>query len=399
MTLTLNGFLLLLLIAGHTELLVTFVNRIHGVPLSPRTLRHIRSVHHAMVPGFAILLVWRVGLESPGVLIGGRWSDLTRGWQVWCGISAIGFAGLVASALRWQLRPIPVNLVDQSAVLIDVARHIGHAPIGDGPHRRMIHFPGNQQLSLEVTRKTFRFDARTRLPFANGSRAAGVVAEFSILHVSDLHFTGVLQREFYDVVFDLAARQQCDIAVFTGDLIDEPSLLEWIPATIGRVKAPHGRFFVLGNHDWCCGDDKIRQALAEAGWINPDGVCQRIVIAGVRIELSGDERPWIGTEPVISSDDTAFRILLSHTPDNLALAMSNRVPLMLSGHNHGGQVVLPVIGPVYSPSIHGVRYASGDFLCGDTTLHVSRGVAGRYPLRWNCRPELTRLVVQFVDTE
>jgi predicted MPP superfamily phosphohydrolase len=67
---------------------------------------------------------------------------------------------------------------------------------------------------------------------------------------------------------------------------------------------------------------------------------------------------------------------------------------MLSGHNHGGQVILPVIGPVYAPSRYGVRYAGGCFWEPPTLLYVSRGVAGERALRWNCLPELTKLVLR-----
>jgi predicted MPP superfamily phosphohydrolase len=67
---------------------------------------------------------------------------------------------------------------------------------------------------------------------------------------------------------------------------------------------------------------------------------------------------------------------------------------MLSGHTHGGQVVLPVVGPVYSPSLHGVKYASGLFRYPECTLHVSRGLGSKDPLRWNCTPELTWLQIE-----
>ena len=90
----------------------------------------------------------------------------------------------------------------------------------------------------------------------------------------------------------------------------------------------------------------------------------------------------------------AFRFLLSHTPDNLSSARRDRVDLMLAGHTHGGQVRLPWIGPVYAPSRHGVKYASGTFWCDPTLLYVTRGIAGRHPWRWNCPPEVTQLTLR-----
>jgi predicted MPP superfamily phosphohydrolase len=89
-----------------------------------------------------------------------------------------------------------------------------------------------------------------------------------------------------------------------------------------------------------------------------------------------------------------FRILLSHTPDNYPWARANAVDLMLSGHNHGGQIRLPLFGAIHTPSSFGTKYAGGTFWEAPTLLHVSRGVSGRHPWRWNCLPELTRLVLR-----
>jgi len=73
--------------------------------------------------------------------------------------------------------------------------------------------------------------------------------------------------------------------------------------------------------------------------------------------------------------------------------------LMLSGHNHGGQVVLPVIGPVYSPSRFGVRYAGGTYHHRSLTMHVSRGLAAKDCLRWNCSPEVSLLHLEICRPE
>jgi predicted MPP superfamily phosphohydrolase len=67
---------------------------------------------------------------------------------------------------------------------------------------------------------------------------------------------------------------------------------------------------------------------------------------------------------------------------------------MLAGHNHGGQVRLPLVGPVFSPSLFGCRYASGVFWEPPTLLYVSRGISGQHPWRWRCPPELTKLILR-----
>ncbi len=67
---------------------------------------------------------------------------------------------------------------------------------------------------------------------------------------------------------------------------------------------------------------------------------------------------------------------------------------MLAGHTHGGQIRFPLVGAIFAPSRFGVRYACGVFHETPTVMHVSRGLSGLDPLRYNCAPELTKLVLR-----
>ena len=192
----------------------------------------------------------------------------------------------------------------------------------------------------------------------------------------------------------LAAEMRPDLIVFTGDLLDNLDLLPWLGATFGRLTAPLGCYYSLGNHDWFFGAEEIRQEFDRAGWINTAGRSTVLECRGHRLEIAGTELPWMGAHPAFTGGPDAFRILLSHTPDHFAWARAQGVDLMLSGHNHGGQIVFPVFGPIFAPSRHGVRYASGAFWADPTLLYVSRGVSGRHALRLNCPPELTQIVLQ-----
>ena len=217
----------------------------------------------------------------------------------------------------------------------------------------------------------------------------------TIAHLSDTHFRGPITVDYFRCAFDHVADMQADLVVFSGDLLDEPDLTEWLPATFGRLSAPLGCWFILGNHDWLVDDARIREAMTSMGWHDLSGRTQAFEHAGCRIEIAGDETPWMGVPPQFGSHDAVdLRLLLSHTPDNVGRAATQEVDVMLSGHNHGGQVCLPVIGPVYSPSRYGIRYAAGSFRQGATVLHVSRGISSERPLRWNCPPEITRIVLR-----
>ena len=122
-------------------------------------------------------------------------------------------------------------------------------------------------------------------------------------------------------------------------------------------------------------------------------------IGDSKIVLAGNELPWHGPAaemdyaPIHTFDGSNFRILLAHTPDQLGWARHFDVDLMLCGHTHGGQIRFPPLGAIFSPSKTGVKYDYGFFHKSPTSMHVSRGVSGQEPLRWNCPPEISLLIL------
>jgi len=96
--------------------------------------------------------------------------------------------------------------------------------------------------------------------------------------------------------------------------------------------------------------------------------------------------------------DEAVSILLSHTPDIIEPATAAGVDLMVAGHTHGGQIVLPFIGPPVVPSKFGAKYAWGLFNHSGTRLAVTRGVGMITPrIRFRCRPEVVLLTLRRDD--
>ena len=89
-----------------------------------------------------------------------------------------------------------------------------------------------------------------------------------------------------------------------------------------------------------------------------------------------------------------FRILLSHSPDLFYKAQGWAVDLMLAGHNHGGQIRLPLVGPVFMPSRYSRRFDRSFFRQNGTLMHVSDGVGGKHPVRYGCPPEVSRMVLR-----
>jgi predicted MPP superfamily phosphohydrolase len=131
-----------------------------------------------------------------------------------------------------------------------------------------------------------------------------------------------------------------------------------------------------------------------AGWVDLGGRALDRSLRGVPATLIGNEHPWFKRPRLNPDCEGRFRLLLSHSPDQIWWARRHNVTLMLAGHTHGGQGRLPLLGPLLSPSFHGSRYASGSFFKPPTTLHVSRGLSGTHLLRINCRPELSLLTLR-----
>jgi uncharacterized protein len=267
-------------------------------------------------------------------------------------------------------------------------------PAADGEcvNHVLTRLPLNEFLRPEVSEWTLEVP---RLPPAlDGLR---------IVHVSDVHLTGRVGKAYFREVVRISNELQPDLTAVTGDLVDNPACLDWLPDTLGRLTARHGVYFILGNHDLRIGDpERVRRPLRECGLVDLGGREQQIEIGGHPVLLAGNERPWFdgrvraGTHQSHGADDRCvqartLRIALAHCPDQLPWARRWDADLMLAGHTHGGQIRIPPLGAIFSPTRHGVKYASGVFYAPPTILHVSRGISGDTPVRWNCPPEITCL--------
>lgn len=398
--------ILFLLSAGFAKLSTAMLNRFLAIPRSRAVTILVEIIQLLSLPLYPLLLLFSLG-ERAAELGQFHWRSLTLWESGLVSLGCIGFVFLVRSTLVFQLyRPPECEIASESRT-VDFRKENARGAsdvqdsqqsqtwqqtlVGPKPMRRIALLPGNQQFSLEVSTKTYLLP---RLPSGWDG--------FSILHLADTHFRGGVKREYFERVCAEADALKPDLIVFTGDLLDDPAVLDWVEGTYGRLRAPFGQYFILGNHDWQLESEAIRREFQQHGWIDLSSRCieLRSPTSGAPLVLAGDETPWMGTHPDLSQvDRELFRILLSHTPDNIPWATQQGIDLMLAGHTHGGQIRLPLLGPVYSPSRFGCRYASGVFWREPTLLYVSRGISGREPIRYNCVPELTKLVLKSGKSE
>ncbi len=383
--------------AGHAELWITFVNRVYGLAIPIRTLHRIRGTHDVAIVAFPVLMYWRVGLHGPAAFFSGDWSLLSPVWLAIFLASTLGLLGLMVGILTWWLRTRWRMYAGRRVSLVALPRGTSPPPPSSTPGQpgsktevvsagaqRLTQFPLNQQFELETTEKQL-------IPPNWPAELDGL----SILHLSDWHLNTTFSRQFYETAAAAASMVRADLIAFTGDLSDDVDCLDWLPATLGSLTAPLGAWFILGNHDALIDHARIRSRMIDVGWNDLGGKRSVLDVGPGRIALAGDETPWLNKVPVWSDADRSLpRLVLSHTPDRFAHHCAQGVDLMLAGHTHGGQIVLPVVGPVYAPSLFGCRYPSGIYAHWATVMHVSRGLAGMHPIRFGARPEITRLIIR-----
>lgn len=234
----------------------------------------------------------------------------------------------------------------------------------------------------------------------------GLPAKFDglrIVHVSDTHYGPFVAMPFLCQVFDRVNAHNPDLVLLTGDYVHyTPDAVAPGIAALARIQARLGVVAVMGNHEHWEGTDACRDEFRRIGlplldnhrlFLNPGGLSstpepgRSICLAGVG-DLWEDEVSFEKAFAGVPEDMP--RLLLSHNPDVAEmLDASHRVDCMFSGHTHGGQIALPVIGAPVAPSRYGTKYLGGYCEGPHCPVIVSRGVGlAGIPVRLGVPPEL-----------
>jgi predicted MPP superfamily phosphohydrolase len=290
-----------------------------------------------------------------------------------------------------------------------------------------------ERLRIEVKRM------QVRVPSA-GIPPAGL----RVLHLSDLHFMGhgLIERLKIERALAMLADEPYDLLLITGDLIHDD---DGLPVTLDLIErlpeARLGAFACLGNHDYASyswlgparlawqeaqpgqrlrsaaertvemclrviRNDRLylghqhndvaalRQELAARGVILLENANVRLQQEGVDLWLAAVDDLMEGQPDVEATlagmpAKGSLRILLAHNPDHLLDPALQQLDLAFSGHVHGGQIRLPLLGSPHTQGTHlPRRRPNGWFRYGDTRAYVSRGLGEGIRLRFNCRPEI-----------
>ncbi len=223
---------------------------------------------------------------------------------------------------------------------------------------------------------------------------------FKIIHLSDIHHSPFTGLEHIERVIKVANRLKPDIFVLTGDYVShEREYIAPVAAALGRLKAKHGIYACLGNHDHWTDADLVTHLFRGEG-IN------MLVNEGVRLEtrrgsfwLAGVDDYMVGKTDVAASLRGSFpdemKLLLAHNPIIFREAARIGVDLTLSGHTHGGQIKMRKDEKRILPrrklkaGLHARRKAQ---------IYITRGIGTVVvPMRYQCPPEISLLELRAVD--
>jgi predicted MPP superfamily phosphohydrolase len=220
---------------------------------------------------------------------------------------------------------------------------------------------------------------------------------FTLAHLTDLHLGFLVSQPFVEEIIQRTNSLNTDVIVCTGDYVHHMNSIEEIEKVwpiLSKLKARYGVYSVLGNHDHWADPDRSLYWLERSGQ-NIRHRCKPIYKDSERILIGGAGDYWedqLEIDKVFScSDQDECRILLSHNPDSVDTVFKTPLSLTISGHTHGGQVVIPFFGAPFL-SVQNKNYSSGLIATPKTQLFISRGIGWSIlPIRFNCYPEIAVL--------
>jgi uncharacterized protein len=212
--------------------------------------------------------------------------------------------------------------------------------------------------------------------------------------ITDTHASDSVPDDDIRTAVRLLLDARPDLVALGGDYVTNLDTKRAVPAAellAPLADAPCGAFAVLGNHD----DDRVMPAaLSAQGFDVLRDERTRVTIRGETVDIAGlrywTRRPSDVARVVSGAGHTT--VMLAHDPRRLTEAAALDVKLVLAGHTHGGQVVLPGIGAFAARRFPVV---AGPGRIGRCTVFVSRGVGTVVaPIRLNCPPEVSVLVLR-----
>lgn len=217
-----------------------------------------------------------------------------------------------------------------------------------------------------------------------------------VVHLTDLHYGNPRSHRLLSKMVETVNALEPDLIVITGDyVVREAGEVKGVVKYLSQLRARRGIYGIFGDHDFVLKRRHPHPGMEEQ--ITGAGVTllrNRWVELWGGLRLSGTDpntsKVRMGNLPAALEGLNGHRphLHLAHSPDILPQAAERGLPMVLSGHTHGGQVVVPFYGPPITHTDLPKEYASGWSQMGDTRMYTGRGLSSHFSLRFLCRPEI-----------
>ncbi len=229
---------------------------------------------------------------------------------------------------------------------------------------------------------------------------ANALDGFRIVQLSDLHIGALTPKSWADAWVRAANREGPHLAVVTGDMVSSGvEFHDDIADALAGLKAVHGAFVSMGNHDYFGEGEPLISRLQAKGCTVLRNEGTRIDHEGGSLYLAAVDDTWTGRADLERTlegrpPDVPV-VLLAHEPALFDRASEAGVALTLSGHTHGGQVAVPFLARLASLSHLTHQYHVGIYRRGDAVLHVHPGLGTTGPpVRLGVAPAIVVLTLR-----
>ncbi len=269
---------------------------------------------------------------------------------------------------------------------------------------------GVEEYSLTAVPRRVQLGSRARLERRERRRNGLVVTEVGIgirglpgafhglriVHLTDIHHGFYVPLQAVLDVVELANELEPDVVALTGDFVTySKSYIGPMAAALGELRARHGVYAVLGNHDFRVDAEGVTRALRQQKIEVLRNRHTALHAGGEKFYVAGVDDTGYGadlTRAMRGLPALAPTVLLSHNPSIVRRASRYWVSLVLSGHTHGGQIKLPLVGSIYGKKSERARFTAGWDRIGHTQIYVSRGIGTIVvPWRYRCPAEMPHI--------
>lgn len=225
---------------------------------------------------------------------------------------------------------------------------------------------------------------------------------YRILNLCDIHLGQWINPEYLDGLVDYANTLNYDLITLTGDYVSY--VLDGydtaLTRSLSKLKAPDGKYGILGNHDHWMGADKIREIFKNSDIFDLSNDAVELCKNSDKINLAGVDSCTVCADDLNKVlhklDDNYPTILLAHEPDFAKQSsQTGKIDLQISGHSHGGQFIVPGFETTPFRGPNSTKYPVGLYNVGDMIQYTSKGLGtNSFRIRINCKPEITIITLK-----